>query len=328
MTDQTSLPDSPLPTPLHPGHQGSWGPCLPFQEWCLMLWSHRNRVGEESSLVEEFGRAGLVYEHSLQVLREPSVGAQPRWGGKGTKQLTCIWWPCAPVFPELASSILLPSAIPPLLLGVSQRLLVSWVWWQWHHPRGPWVTLPSPVLWLGFLLLLRQAYRISVPWTRNLGHTPPAGEVQSLNHWTDREVPVTSFISILVTISEHPLCSKCWLKHHTNMREVPLLVSLLRLRSFSSEKLGAWHKITQPVQSGARASHLSIRFPAWKRMVTPTLSLYDGRAGVRIWVGKDPSLGLWDLSPNPPEWAWEKWFYLENSSFRVTRWKFVRREAM
>ena len=188
MTDQTSLPDSPLPTPLHPGHQGSWGPCLPFQEWCLMLWSHRNRVGEESSLVEEFGRAGLVYEHSLQVLREPSVGAQPRWGGKGTKQLTCIWWPCAPVFPELASSILLPSAIPPLLLGVSQRLLVSWVWWQWHHPRGPWVTLPSPVLWLGFLLLLRQAYRISVPWTRNLGHTPPAGEVQSLNHWTARKV--------------------------------------------------------------------------------------------------------------------------------------------
>ena len=40
-----------------------------------MFWSHRNRVGEESSLVEEFGRAGLVYERSL---REPSVGAQPR----------------------------------------------------------------------------------------------------------------------------------------------------------------------------------------------------------------------------------------------------------
>ena len=180
----------------------------------------------------------------------------------------------------------------------------------------------------GFFAFVEAGIQNLSSLTKNLGHTPPAGEVQSLNHWTDREVPVTSFISILVTISEHPLCSKCWLKHHTNMREVPLLVSLLRLRSFSSEKLGAWHKITQPVQSGARASHLSIRFPAWKRMVTPTLSLYDGRAGVRIWVGKDPSLGLWDLSPNPPEWAWEKWFYLENSSFRITRWKFVRREAM
>lgn len=43
--------------------------------------------------------------------------------------------------------------------------------------------------------------------TRNLEHMPPAGEMQSLKHWTDREVPVTSFISILVTISEHPLCS-------------------------------------------------------------------------------------------------------------------------
>ena len=133
MTDQTSLAEPPhprLPTLLHPGHLGSWGPCQPLQEWCLMFWSQRNRVWEESSLIEELGRAGLVYEQS----QGAQGGRTPPVRGRGTQQLTCTWWPPLWFSQEPVSSILLPSAIAPLLSGISQCLLVSWVWWQWRHP--------------------------------------------------------------------------------------------------------------------------------------------------------------------------------------------------
>lgn len=47
-----------------------------------------------------------------------------------------------------------------------------------------------------------------------------------------------------------------------NTREVPLLVSFLRLKDFSSEKLGDWHKVTQPVKECARIPALAARFSA------------------------------------------------------------------
>ena len=54
--------------------------------------------------------------------------------------------------------------------------------------------IPLPALPTFFLWLYHAAYRILVPQTR-IKPVPPAVEMQSLNHWTAREVPSPHFLN-------------------------------------------------------------------------------------------------------------------------------------
>lgn len=193
MTDQTSLAGPPPISPPYstPATWEAEARASPSRNDVLCSGVKGTESGRRVLWLKNL--AELVW--SMSSLREPRVGAHPQWGGEGHSS----WHVPGDLRSGFPRNLQVQFSSPVPLPHCSQESLSVSSCPECGDsdatPQGPWVTVFITCVVTRLFVFVEAGVQNLSSLTRDLKHTPPAGEVRSLNHWTDREGPVTSFIS-------------------------------------------------------------------------------------------------------------------------------------